>query len=129
VERPAKVVLVVDDDEFVRNGTEIVLEMLGYSVVTAENGKAALKVLEDGVAVDVMVADYAMPGMSGLALIERARLLIPDLPVLLITGYAVRVEGAKANAILRKPFQPQDLEGQVAAILRDRSTANTARSL
>jgi CheY-like chemotaxis protein len=114
-----RVVLLVDDDYFVRAGTAIVLETLGYNVLAAESGTAALKILRHESAVDALVTDYAMAGMNGMNLIAEARRLLPRLPALLMTGYPVKPDGIKASAILFKPFQPQDLERRLADILRN----------
>jgi PAS domain S-box-containing protein len=112
------VVLLVDDDPLVRAGAAAVLEMLGYQVIAATSGLEALQVLQERTPVDVMITDYAMPGMSGLALIQETRRLAPSLPVLLITGYADRPEGIERCAVLHKPFKPQALAEQIATLLR-----------
>jgi len=114
-----KVVLLVDDDALVRAGIEAVLDMLGYRVLAVESGRAALKLLRDGVAVDVLVTDYAMAGMSGVELTRATRLLLPGLPVLLITGYTDKPEGIEGDALLHKPFRPPELAARLFAILDD----------
>ena len=113
-----KVVLLADDDHLVRTGASAVLEMLGYHVLAASSGVEALQVLQDAEAVDVLVTDYAMPGMSGVALIQETRRLAPKLPVLLITGYADKPEGIEHCAILHKPFRPHALAEQLTTLLR-----------
>lgn len=112
-----RIVLLADDDHLVRTGASAVLEMLGYDVLAAASGAEALKVLKEAEAVDVMITDYAMPGMSGVALIREARRLAPALPILLITGYADQPEGIERCTVLHKPFRPQALAEQLAILL------------
>ncbi|AWB06392.1 hybrid sensor histidine kinase/response regulator (plasmid) [Azospirillum humicireducens] len=113
-----KVVLLADDDHLVRTGASAVLEMLGYNVLAAASGVEALQVFQDAEAVDVLITDYAMPGMSGVALIQETRRLAPELPVLLITGYADKPDGIEHCAVLHKPFRPQALADQLSILLR-----------
>src|SRR5215510_7100470 len=82
------VLLFVDDDFLISLSTASLLEDLGHTVIKASSGADALVVLRDGQAIDLMITDYAMPGMTGLQLAEEARRLRPDLPILLATGYA-----------------------------------------
>ena len=82
-------ILLVDDDELVRAGTAMMLEELGHDVIAeASSGREALALLRERSAVDVLMTDQAMPGMSGLELIGHATALRPGLRVLLATGYA-----------------------------------------
>src|ERR1700674_842003 len=83
-------VLIVDDQEEVREIAAIHLEALGYEIIQAANGRAALDLLEVGgaPAMDVLLVDYAMPGISGAEVIRAARQARPNLPAVLMTGYA-----------------------------------------
>jgi CheY-like chemotaxis protein len=114
------VVLLVDDDDLVRTGATAVLETLGYKVVEADGGTEALAILQGGVAVDVMVTDYAMPGMSGAALIEEIHRTMPDLPVLVMTGFE-RPEGVERATCIRKPFQARELAARLAALVPEKA--------
>ncbi|MGO8915671.1 MAG: response regulator [Stellaceae bacterium] len=108
----ASTVLVVDDDPDVRAFVTSLLRDIGYAVVEAEDGQAALKVLEQAGDVDLLITDLAMPSMTGPELIMRARQASPGLPVILITGAANVTAGdlSLANAqFLKKPFDIQDL--------------------
>lgn len=58
-------ILLVDDDPAVRDVTAAMLEDLGYAVIEADDGEAALELLSKGVRIDLMLADYSMPGMTG----------------------------------------------------------------
>ena len=81
-------VLVVDDQEDVREAAAAQLEALGYRVVQAANADIALGVLGNCDSVDLLMVDYAMPGTSGIDLASAARAKCPNLPVLIVTGYA-----------------------------------------
>ncbi|MGI4877237.1 MAG: PAS domain-containing protein [Janthinobacterium lividum] len=100
--------LLVDDEELVRASTADMLSELGYDVVEAASGEEALKVLDQW-SVDLLVTDHLMPGMSGTALAQTVRRRRPDMPVLVITGYA-DADGIAADLPrLTKPFRSADL--------------------
>jgi signal transduction histidine kinase len=108
-------VLLVDDDEAVRTATAEMLALIGCEVRQAVDGAAALGLLADDV--DLVIADFAMPGLNGAELAEKMAARRPELPVLLVTGYAdpKRLGEAWRGAILTKPF---DLEGLETAVRR-----------
>jgi PAS domain S-box-containing protein len=81
-------ILLVDDDSLVRMNTAYLLMDLGHSVMEAPSGLHALALLESDSRFDVMITDYAMPGMTGLDLAKKVKLLEPKLPIVLATGYA-----------------------------------------
>ncbi len=86
---PGEVVLVVEDDDDVRELTVALLDDLGYSVLAARNGVEALAMLKKSARIDILFTDVVLPqGMNGRALSEEAAVLRPDLPVLFTTGYA-----------------------------------------
>jgi CheY-like chemotaxis protein len=116
--------LVVDDDAMVREVVVGQMEERGYRVAQAGDGLEALAQLDGGAAVDLLISDFAMPGMNGLTLIQEARRRRPDLPVLLLTGYAdagvrLALEDAEAGstALLRKPASGTALAERAAALL------------
>ena len=116
--RPLKLLL-VDDHPEVRSTTAALLEDHGHEVVQAENGAAALILLKQRECdFDLLITDYAMPHLSGTDFLREARLLCPDVPALLITGYAdtemIRDRPANVEMLL-KPFTPAKLD---AAIVR-----------
>jgi PAS domain S-box-containing protein len=118
-----RTVLVVDDQDEVRDVAAAQLEALGYGVVQAASGKAALDLLGSGSGVDLLVVDYAMPGMSGTDLARAAREKCPDLPVLIVTGYAdtARVDGQIPRArLMKKPYRMAELAGALDELLRPR---------
>ncbi len=79
------VLLFVDDEPALRVSTALVLESIGYQVLTAEDGIAALEVIERTVP-DLIISDLKMPRMDGTELIRAVRTRFPDLPVIAITG-------------------------------------------
>ncbi|TAJ24153.1 MAG: response regulator [Reyranella sp.] len=110
--------LFVDDDFLISLSTVSLLEDLGHDVLKASTGAAALKLLQDNGAVDLMITDYAMPGMNGLQLAEEARKLRPGLPILLATGYAdLPTRASFELPRLNKPYQQKELAEQIATLL------------
>ena len=102
-------VLVVDDEELVRHGTVEMLGAMGHSVVQAASGAAGLALLRTQ-DFDLVVTDYLMPGMSGVEFAREARRSIPELPVLLVTGFADLAESAASDVVrLAKPFRQNEL--------------------
>ena len=94
------------------------MEDLGHTVVTASSGLEALDVLRSGKAIDMMITDYAMPGMTGLQLAEEARALRPGLPILLATGYADLPTRADFELPrLHKPYRQAQLAEQIQGML------------
>jgi CheY-like chemotaxis protein len=81
-------ILVVDDDALICAGTAAMLEDLGHTVIQANAGEEALDLLGTNQRIDVVVTDYAMPGMNGPDLAARVVASFPDMPVILATGYA-----------------------------------------
>lgn len=113
-------VLVVDDDRLVRRFMTESLRSLGYEVRNTDNGIDAL-VLLDAQRCDLLLADFAMPGMNGAQLAKAAQMKQPGLPVLIVSGYA---DSAAVEAVLgaarqlRKPFDMAELGAAVAEVLQ-----------
>jgi CheY-like chemotaxis protein len=124
--RPLQILL-VDDHPEVRLTTAAMLAELGHTVVEAANGKEALAALNNGGAnCDLLISDYAMPHISGTEFLRQAREICPDVPALIITGYAdadaVR-DRPESVEILLKPFTSTALEKAVARICGTGSVA------
>ena len=86
-EQTKNTILLVDDDAEIRMSVGDILNRSGYSVLTAADGSSALQVLRDGIVIDLVIADYQMPGMDGLMLIRRIKEEMPNMPVVMLTGY------------------------------------------
>lgn len=114
-------VLVVDDDVEVRNVVRMALERMGCTVVDAEGGERALRIL-DGAPTDLVVLDLGLPGMSGLEVLGRIR-AESDVPLIILTARGSepdRVLGLTLGAddYVAKPFSPRELAARVEAVLR-----------
>ena len=111
--------LVVDDDRDVREVTSAKLREMGLRVIDTGTGVAALDLLERNPEVGLLVADFAMPGMSGAEVAMRARLRRPGLPVIFVTGYADQSALAEVPdaVVVQKPYRQDELERQVAALV------------
>jgi len=118
-------ILVADDDAVIREGLRRVLTGAGYEVETVSNGRAALERLEQD-RYKLLVTDLKMPGMSGLEVLQSIRICQPELPVVLITGYAAidnAVEAMKNGATdyLAKPFSNDEIIEKVKNALETRA--------
>jgi CheY-like chemotaxis protein len=112
-------VLVVDDDKAVLKSTVRMLDLLGHATASAESGTEALRVLASNQEIDLVLADFAMPEMSGGELAKVICAMRPTLPVILITGYSdvdVLKEFNDLRVIL-KPFTEDDLVNTISAAL------------
>lgn len=124
----ARRILVVEDDADVRRVIVECLGLIGYAVTEASNGTEGLAAIAVSKP-DLLVVDYAMPGMTGAEVISKAREMVGDLPVILATGYAdmAAVERlAGKPAILRKPFDINSLGAAVAMALDGAREATAA---
>ncbi|WP_022682212.1 hybrid sensor histidine kinase/response regulator [Sphingobium bisphenolivorans] len=115
------VILAVDDDDLVLTNTAGMLEELGHTVFQAASGMDALRMVEDG-AIDMVITDYAMPGMTGVQLADAVEEKVPGLPVVIITGFAELPPQATSRPRLNKPFKQAELAQMVAAIAQTRTT-------
>lgn len=127
---PGARVLVIDDDAGVRGYMVELLKGLGYEAIEAEDGKSGLAALDHAM-VDLLIVDYAMPGMTGAEVARASRALRPDLPIVFVSGYAE--SGALDAAIgdsarlLRKPFDGAALAAVVYSALSARDGMAAAR--
>jgi signal transduction histidine kinase/ActR/RegA family two-component response regulator len=115
-------ILVVEDDVGVRRFLKECLEELGFVVIEAVDGRDGLARLGQARA-DLLIVDFAMPGMNGAEVALAARVDFPDLPIILATGYADMEAVAKvvaADRVLRKPFRIDELAASVRSALSRR---------
>jgi signal transduction histidine kinase/ActR/RegA family two-component response regulator len=115
-------ILLVDDDAAVRAITAELMRTLGYTVIEAGGGRAALACLRDDPDIALLLTDVVMPEMSGPALAEAAQAVRPGLPVVFMSGYsdlAGVTGGMPLGRLVRKPFRPADLTEQITAALAE----------
>lgn len=120
VRQKSATIMVVDDDSTVRDVTASILaDDLGYVVVQAGSGGAALDLLDRTPNVDLILMDVAMPGMSGVEVARQAQLKYPTIPILFVTGYIDKsiLGGVSDDRIVKKPFLDEELLGKVSAAL------------
>jgi len=123
--RGRETVLVVEDNPEVQEVAGLLLDQLGYRVLVAPSGAAALEMLGSGEAIDLVFTDVVMPGeLDGLALARQINELYPDIAVLLTSGYAKAWHTLETGLpIVRKPYQLQTL----ARAVREALEANPLR--
>jgi len=115
---PARI-LVVDDDREVRHVTASFLNDFGYDETEAADGRAALALMEQGERFDLVVADLAMPGMTGVELAAAIRQRFSGVPVLLLTGHAEAVQIPADLPVMTKPFASAELAARVSQLLEN----------
>jgi len=111
-------VFVIDDEQVIRDLFTRVLMVKGHEVISVDNGKDALKrVMEQSF--DIVFTDIVMPGIDGIATFKALRKLKPDLPIVIMTGYAVedKIEEAMSLGAMDYLYKPFDI-GEIIAILK-----------
>jgi signal transduction histidine kinase/ActR/RegA family two-component response regulator len=122
-------ILVVDDEEVVRESTQFILQGLGYEALTAASGAEAVDIVRSRPAnIDLVILDMIMPGMSGQDCFAALRAIRPDLPVIASTGYVSDMAAGDFvargfAALLRKPYRRSELSQAVAAAISAGGTA------
>jgi len=129
-------ILVVDDEESVREFTDRALQTAGYEVVAASDGKQALELVERRGPFDGFVVDVVMPGMSGSELGQQLRRVDPDAKILYLTGFSDRLFSEKPSLWEHEAFveKPVSIKGLLEAMslllhgdLRDADKARRRR--
>ena len=117
--------LVIDDEDVVRETTRRLLERLGYRVLLAADGAHGLLLFREQIeAVQLVLLDLSMPEMSGREVLAQLRHLRPDIRVLIFTGYSSEVGDVEgADGIVEKPFTVRELTGKIQALLTDGAAA------
>ncbi|MEE4819267.1 ATP-binding protein [Pseudomonas alliivorans] len=112
-------VLLVDDEDLVRDSTAHLLRDLGYQVTEAPSAAVALDLFDAGLRPDVLVTDYVMADITGVQLARQVRQRINDLPILIITGYTnAKPVPTDEFEILAKPFRRQDIASRLAQLVQ-----------
>jgi signal transduction histidine kinase/CheY-like chemotaxis protein len=116
-------ILLVEDNAMVRRSIEATLRGLGYRVVAVASGDACIETVGHAAEpIDLLITDVVMPEMSGKELIDRVRAVLPELPVLFMSGYdrstlASRSQSVAAEHFLQKPFDCEDLSAAVVSAM------------
>jgi DNA-binding NtrC family response regulator len=118
-------ILVVDDEEIIRESLSEWLSDEGFDVITAPDALKALDIIKSR-DIDIMLADLKMPGIDGIELIKRAKEINPELPVIIMTAYgtvASAIEAMKVGAydFMEKPFCPERVELIIKNLLNHQS--------
>jgi CheY-like chemotaxis protein len=121
-------ILVCDDDADVLAFVGMILRDSGHTVWEAKNPTLALEIFKNEQSIDLLLVDYAMPGMNGLAIVERAQACQHGLKVMLMSGHADILHGGNGLGIplLAKPFKVVELRRRIAEVLLSPPSALTA---
>lgn len=118
-----KSILVVEDEPAVLALASMIVKRANCKSIEAGDGMEALRILESGIPVDAIISDIMMPRMSGVDLVKTVREMLPDIPVLFISGYAGNIhEGTKGLlmesgiSFLAKPFTPAQMIQSIEAL-------------
>jgi CheY-like chemotaxis protein len=116
MQRKPLTVLVVDDEPLISMGVIDMLEDLGHQALSAASAPEALAILREHPAIDLLITDQAMPGMTGTQLAREGLTLRPNLVVFLSTGFS-DLNGAADRSLprLNKPYTQSDLAALIAA--------------
>ncbi len=115
-------VLLVEDEDTVRNVVARLLHKLGYSVSSAADAEEAIALFDEDADFDLVVTDIVMPGLSGIEMSEVLKARFPELRFLFISGYTSRELGTAPTAppepFLPKPFTMHELADEVEKALK-----------
>ncbi len=121
-------ILVVEDQPATAQITRILLESWGYRVMEAHTGRDAIALFDRGQAIDLLLTDVIMPGMTGPQLAEVLTGRDPNLPVIFMSGYSSQKFEDLRAAFLPKPFNPASLSRMVRKALDINDNSGTQRS-
>ena len=118
-----QVILIVDDEEGLREGLSKLLESEGYAALSAESGEQALEILQQS-HIDLVLTDMRMPGMDGIELLKKTRERHPNVGVIILTGYGQiesYIEAMNFGAIeyVSKPFKVNELKFIINKVLNN----------
>lgn len=127
----SQTVLLVDDENMIIDVGKKILRKMGYNVLTADSGEAALEMLKNcRVQIDLVILDMIMPGMSGKETFDGIKALFPDMKVLLSSGYSIDGQASEimargCNGFIQKPFGMEQLSQVIREILNNKPEAPT----
>ena len=132
VESAQYTILVVDDEELVRNLVVTLSSKLGHSSITATDGVDALDRMK-GNKIDAVIADIKMPNMDGVALTREILKRHPGLPILMMTAFDEEYSpgeaiAAGAREYIKKPFSPEEFFAQFQKMIKDSETIKRLRN-
>lgn len=114
-----RTILIVDDQPLLREAVGEYLAMQGYEVKLADSGCEAMQLIEDGLLPDLVLCDVMLPDIDGGSLVREARLMLPDLKMLFISGYPPETVAARIGdeEFLQKPFRLDVLARRVRSLM------------
>lgn len=117
-------ILLIEDDDALRTAIERGLRLEGYAVTPADDGREALRLLEEhGCAYDVVICDYSMPGLTGGETVNGIRRRCPEQIVVYVSGFSSFPEDLKAHeAFLQKPVELDVLVAEIRRLTQERVT-------
>ena len=125
----SETILLADDEKIIIDVGTAMLENLGYRVIAADSGDAAVKEIRTNAeAIDLVILDMIMPGMGGDQTFDQIREIQPALPVILSSGYSIDGQAAQimrkgCNGFMQKPFNMPKLSQKVREILDQPQTS------
>ncbi len=130
----APTLLIVEDEERMRRLFELVLKPAGYQLLLARSGDEALRMIQEHDSLDMIITDLQLGAVSGMDVLEAARQQLPDVPVLIVTGYgtvksAVEAMQKGAYDYISKPVDNEELKIVIARALQVRQLARDNRIL
>ena len=121
--RRRKTILLIEDEELVRNMVVMRLEVLGYDTIAAVDGVEGVRIFRERLnEIDLALLDFAMPRMNGVQAFEELVRIKPDVKVILSSGYAEDIvlqsfPGKRPAGVLHKPYKMEELKGQLERLL------------
>ena len=111
-------ILVIEDEPSARESIKLLLRIDRHAVTEAKDGREALELVSRQ-PFDLVILDYAMPGMQGGEVALHIRRIAPALPILMVTAYLEKLSGANTpvNAVLGKPFAVDDLRSAISKLV------------
>lgn len=116
-------ILLVDDEDIIIDVAQELLKAIGYRVLTAKSGNAAVELYKaDRDEIDMVILDMIMPDMDGGETYDRLKEINPDIKVLLLSGYSINGQASEimqrgCNGFIQKPFNMKDLSQTIREIL------------